>query len=321
MSSTTSASRRSTVLWIAGALSVLGVGLWVDNYWLRIWTSVLMYVAITQGLNVIVGFAGYHSFGNAAFFGVGAYGAAVMTTVGWPLWLALVASTAIGALLAAALGPPLLRLKGHYFAIATVALNAALAELVLNVGGITGGAQGIALPMSDLSPLALYRQVFVLMFVGAAVATALVAWLARSKFGYAVRASKDSQDGARAMGINTTAVRVLAWMMSGAVTAYVGGVWAYWINFIEVGSAFDVSISVKAYIMLLMGGMGSVVGPIVGAGFFEVFSTLVWSHFGAIHNLMLGVLVCAVVLFLPRGFIVLLRGRLGGWFRRAGRSP
>lgn len=321
MSSTTSASRRSTVLWIAGALAVLGVGLWVDNYWLRIWTSVLMYVAITQGLNVIVGFAGYHSFGNAAFFGVGAYGAAVMTTVGWPLWLALVASTAIGALLAAALGPPLLRLKGHYFAIATVALNAALAELVLNVGGITGGAQGIALPMSDLSPLALYRQVFVLMFVGAAVATALVAWLARSKFGYAVRASKDSQDGARAMGINTTAVRVLAWMMSGAVTAYVGGVWAYWINFIEVGSAFDVSISVKAYIMLLMGGMGSVVGPIVGAGFFEVFSTLVWSHFGAIHNLMLGVLVCAVVLFLPRGFIVLLRGRLGGWFRRAGRSP
>lgn len=321
MSSTTSASRRSTVLWIAGALAVLGVGLWVDNYWLRIWTSVLMYVAITQGLNVIVGFAGYHSFGNAAFFGVGAYSAAVMTTVGWPLWLALVASTAIGALLAAALGPPLLRLKGHYFAIATVALNAALAELVLNVGGITGGAQGIALPMSDLSPLALYRQVFVLMFVGAAVATALVAWLARSKFGYAVRASKDSQDGARAMGINTTAVRVLAWMMSGAVTAYVGGVWAYWINFIEVGSAFDVSISVKAYIMLLMGGMGSVVGPIVGAGFFEVFSTLVWSHFGAIHNLMLGVLVCAVVLFLPRGFIVLLRGRLGGWFRRAGRSP
>lgn len=320
MSSTTSASRRSTALWIAGALAVLGVGLWVDNYWLRIWTSVLMYVAITQGLNVIVGFAGYHSFGNAAFFGVGAYGAAVMTTAGWPLWLALVASTAIGALLAAALGPPLLRLKGHYFAIATVALNAALAELVLNVGGITGGAQGIALPMSDLSPLALYRQVFVLMFVGAAVATAIVAWLARSKFGYAVRASKDSQDGARAMGINTTAVRVVAWMMSGAVTAYVGGVWAYWINFIEVGSAFDVSISVKAYIMLLMGGMGSVVGPIVGAGFFEVFSTLVWSHFGAIHNLMLGVLVCAVVLFLPRGFIVLLRGRLGGWFRRAGRS-
>lgn len=320
MSSTTLASRRSTALWIAGALAVLGVGLWVDNYWLRIWTSVLMYVAITQGLNIIVGFAGYHSFGNAAFFGVGAYGAAVMTTAGWPLWLALVASTAIGALLAAALGPPLLRLKGHYFAIATVALNAALAELVLNVGGITGGAQGIALPMSDLSPLALYRQVFVLMFIGAAVATAIVAWLARSKFGYAVRASKDSQDGARAMGINTTAVRVLAWMMSGAVTAYVGGVWAYWINFIEVGSAFDVSISVKAYIMLLMGGMGSVVGPIVGAGFFEVFSTLVWSHFGAIHNLILGVLVCAVVLFLPRGFIVLLRGRVGGWFRRAGKS-
>lgn len=313
-------SRRTTVLWIAAAVAVLGLGLWVDNYWLRIWTSVLMYVAVAQGLNVIVGFAGYHSFGNSAFFGVGAYSTGVLITAGWPLWLALLTSTAVGALLAAILGPPLLRLKGHYFAIATVALNAALAELVLNVGGITGGAQGIALPMSDLTPLALYRQVFLLMFVGAAASTAVVAWLAHSKFGYAVRASKDSEDGARAMGINTTAVRVIAWMLSAGLTAYVGAVWAYWINFIEVGSAFDISISVKAYIMLLMGGMGSVVGPVAGAIFFEVLSTLVWSQFGAFHNLMLGVLVCAVVLILPRGFVVLLRGRLAAWQRRSGRT-
>jgi branched-chain amino acid transport system permease protein len=206
-------------------------------------------------------------------------------------------------LIALLLGPPLLRLKGHYFAIATVALNAALAELVLNVGGLTGGAQGISLPMSDLSPTALYRQVYLLMFGGAVVATAIVFWLSRSKFGYAIRAAKDSEDGAKAMGINTTTVRVMAWMLSGAVTAYVGGVWAYWINFIEVSSAFDVSLSVKAYIMLLMGGMGSVVGPILGAAFFEVLSTLVWSKFGAFHNLMLGVLVCAVVLFVPRGVV------------------
>jgi len=297
----------AALLWAVAAALTIAACFWLDNYWLRIWTSVLMYVAITQGLNVIVGFAGYHSFGNAAFFGTGAYGAAMLITAGWPLWAALLGTTAGGALLALLLGPPLLRLKGHYFAIATVALNAALAELILNVGGWTGGAQGISLPMSDMSPIALYRQVYLLMFGGAAAATLIVFWLSRSRFGYAVRASKDSEDGAKAMGINTTAVRVAAWMLSGAVTAYAGGVWAYWINFIEVGSAFDVSLSVKAYIMLLMGGMGSVVGPILGAAFFEVLATLVWSKFGALHNLMLGVLVCAVVLFVPRGVIIPMR--------------
>ena len=293
--------------WASAALIVLAACFWLDNYWLRVWTSVLMFVAITQGLNVIVGFAGYHSFGNAAFFGTGAYSAAMLVMAGWPLWAALLACSLVGALLALILGPALLRLKGHYFAIATVALNSALAELILNVGGLTGGAQGISMPMSTLSPIDLYRQVYLLMLTGAAVATLIVFWLSRSKFGYAIRASKDSEDGARAMGINTTAVRVAAWGLSGAVTAYVGGVWAYWINFIEVGSAFDVSLSVKAYIMLLMGGMGSVVGPIIGAVFFEVLATLVWSKFGALHNLILGVLVCAVVLFIQRGIIIPLR--------------
>lgn len=297
----------SAALWALAVVATLAGCFWFENYWLRIWTTVLMFVAITQGLNIIVGFAGYHSFGNAAFFGVGAYTNAMLMTAGLPLWLALLGSVVVGALTAAVLGPPLLRLKGHYFAIATVALNAALAELVLNVGGITGGAQGIALPVVDEQPLTLYRSVYLLMFVGAAVSTLAVWWLSRSRFGYAVRAAKDSEDGATAMGINTTSTRVRAWMISAALTAYVGGVWSYWINFIEVGSAFDVSVSVKAYIMMLMGGMGSVAGPVIGAAFFEVLSTLVWSQFGAIHNLMLGVLVCAVVLFLPRGLLAPLR--------------
>lgn len=292
------------LIWLLAAVITFTAGFLMGNYWLRVWTSVLMYIAITQGLNVIVGFAGYHSFGNSAFFGTGAYIAAILLVNGWPLWAALPVTTLGGALLVLLLGPPLLRLKGHYFAIATVVLNAVMAELILNVGGFTGGAQGISLPLSELSPITLYRQVYLLMFVGAVVASLIVFWLSRSKFGYAVRASKDSEDGAKAMGINTTAIRVGAWMLSGAITAYVGGVWAYWINFIEVGSAFDISLSVKAYIMLLMGGVGTVVGPILGAAFFEIVSTLVWSKFSTLHNLILGILICGVILFIPRGIVI-----------------
>ncbi len=289
------------------ALLLLPFG--IENYWLRVWTSVLMYVAVAQGLNIIVGFAGYHSFGNAAFFGIGAYCGAILLAAGWSLAFSLGASIVVGALLAAILGWPLLRLRGHYFAIATVALNIALAELVLNLGTLTGGAQGIAMPITEGTPEQLYRQVYLLMLGGAVVSTALVWWLTRSKFGYALRASKDSESGARAMGINTTRVRVIGWMLSAAATAYVGAVWAYWMNFIEVTGAFDIGISLKGYIMMLMGGMGTVLGPVLGAAFFETFATLIWSRFGAVHNLMLGVLVCVVVLFLPRGFAELLRGR------------
>lgn len=275
---------------------------YLENYWLRIWTSVLMYVIVTQGLNIIVGFAGYHAFGNSAFFGVGAYATAVFLASGFAFPVGLVASLLISAILAAIIGMPLLRLRGHYFAIATVALNIALAELVINLDSITGGAQGIAMPLIRKSPEELYREIYLMMLGGAVLATLIIYWLSVSKFGYALRASKDSDSGAKAMGINTARIRVLAWMISAAVTGYAGAVWAYWMNFIEVTSAFDINISIKGYVMLLVGGMGSIVGPVIGAGLFETSATLVWSKFGAVHNMFLGILVCIAVLFVPRGF-------------------
>jgi branched-chain amino acid transport system permease protein len=283
----------------------------VDNYWLRIWTSVLMFIAITQGLNVIVGFAGYHAFGNVVFFGVGAYATGVLMTLGVPFLATLPIAMAASALLALVVGYPLLRLRGHYFAIATVALNLGFGELLINIGGVTGGAQGLALPMTSLPPDTLYRGIYFLMLASAVGATAVVAWLARSRFGYALRAMKDSDAGAQAMGVNTTRTRVLAWMLSAAITGLVGGIWAYWLTFIEVGSAFDISVSIKGYIMMLIGGMGTVFGPVLGAVFLEIVATLVWSKFGAVHNLVLGLMICAVVLLLPRGLLALVRNHRG----------
>jgi branched-chain amino acid transport system permease protein len=163
--------------------------------------------------------------------------------------------------------------------------------------------------MSSLPPDTLYRGIYFLMLASAIGATALVAWLSRSRFGYALRALKDSDAGAQAMGINTTRTRVAAWMLSAAVTGLVGGIWAYWLTFIEVGSAFDIGVSIKGYIMMLIGGMGTVFGPVLGAIFFEIVATLIWSKFGAVHNLVLGLMVCAVVILLPKGLLALVRAR------------
>jgi branched-chain amino acid transport system permease protein len=300
-------------------LAALIAPLFVSNYWVRVLTQVFMFATVAQGLNVIVGFAGYHAFGNSAFFGVGAYASGVAMSLGVPVPLAIGLGLAAAAAIAGLLGWPLLRLKGHYFAIATVALNMALVELVINVGGVTGGAQGLPLPISEIAPDRLYRIIYFVMLSAALAATLTVWWLSFSRLGYALRALRDSESGAEVMGVDTVKAKILAWVISAAMTGGVGAIWAWWITFIEVGSAFDISISVRGYIMMLLGGMATIVGPVIGAILFEIAANLVWAKFSGTHNMLLGAFVVLVVLLLPNGLVDFLSGRLLRE-RRAGRE-
>jgi branched-chain amino acid transport system permease protein len=266
------------LLWtgVAIGLVVLCVApLGISAYWLRVLTTVLMYVIITQGLNVIVGITGYHAFGNGVFFGIGAYACGACMAAGLPFVVGIAGAIAVSAVCALILGRPILRLRGHYFAIATVALNLAAVQIIIQIGGITGGAQGLALPLSTWEPKPLYVAIYYLMLAGAVVCTAIVALLLKLPLGFALRAIRDSERAAAVMGIDTTKAKVFAWAISAAMTGFAGGVWAYWITFIEPSSAFDPGVGVKAYIMLIIGGMGSVLGPVIGASTMEIVSTLV----------------------------------------------
>src|SRR6266849_5477711 len=104
-------------------------------------------------------------------------------------------------------------------------------------------------------------MIYFLMMAAAIIATFVVRWLHGSRLGYAMRALRDSEQGAEVMGIDTTRTKTIAWAISAAMTGTVGGIWAYWITYIEPGSAFDIGISVKGYIMMILGGMGTVLGP------------------------------------------------------------
>ena len=301
-----SPARRSLLFALIALALLAALPFVIGNYWLRVLTSVFMVGVVAQGLNVIVGFAGYHAFGNSAFFGVGAYIVAVALNAGIPLPLAIVAAGAGSALVAGVFGWPLLRLRGHYFAIASVALNMAFIEVILNLGGITGGAQGLPLPISPMAPDLLYRIIYFIMLGALVAATAVVWMLSQSRLGYALRALKDSESGAEVMGVDTVRAKIAAWAISAAMTGTVGGIWAYWITFIEVSSAFDIGISMRAYIMMLLGGIGTVFGPIAGAFLFQIVATLIWAEFTHIHNLLLGVFLVAVVLLVPHGVLPLL---------------
>jgi branched-chain amino acid transport system permease protein len=288
---------------VLGLIVLCLAPLGISSYWLRILTTVLMYVIITQGLNVIVGITGYHAFGNGVFFGIGAYACGAAMAAEAPFAIALVAAVAVPILCALALGWPILRLKGHYFAIATVALNLAAIQIIIQIGGITGGAQGLALPLSSWEPKPLYIAIYYLMLGGAVVATAIVALFLKMPLGFALRAIRDSERAAAVMGIDTTRAKVYAWAISAGLTGFAGGVWAYWITFIEPSSAFDPGVGVKAYIMLIIGGMGGILGPVIGAFALEIVSTLVWGGFLKAHQLILGVLIVVICMVAPNGII------------------
>jgi branched-chain amino acid transport system permease protein len=300
------ASAVRPLVWVAVAVGLIvlcAAPIGISSYWLRVLTTVLMYVIVTQGLNVIVGITGYHAFGNGVFFGIGAYACGTAMVAGIPFAVGIALAIVVSAVCALILGWPILRLKGHYFAIATVALNLAAVQIIIQIGGITGGAQGLALPLSDWEPKPLYIALYYLMLAGAAASTAIVAILLKRPLGFALRAIRDSERAAAVMGINTTKAKVYAWAISAGLTGFAGGVWAYWITFIEPSSAFDPAVGVKAYIMLIIGGMGSILGPVIGAFVLEIVSTLVWSGFLKAHQLILGLLIIIVCIVAPNGII------------------
>jgi branched-chain amino acid transport system permease protein len=208
--------QRSWLLWGAAILGLIALAL-APTYLLyesdqRTLGSVFMFVVLAQGWNLIGGFAGYPSFGNVVFFGLGGYTTAVlMDKAGADFWLTLPAAGAVGVGFAVLMGIPILRLRGHYFAIATLGVAEGIREVVINVPGLTGGNKGITVPAVGAEATTSYpgNTGFYFYFLALATATMVVVWaVARSRFGYALRAISQDEEAAAAAGINTTKTKI-----------------------------------------------------------------------------------------------------------------
>jgi branched-chain amino acid transport system permease protein len=256
----------------------------------------LLLAVLAQGWNIIGGFCGYPSFGNSTFFGLGCYGVAIALTQ-WDLPFA--AGLAFGAALAVAfavlLGIPVLRLKGHYFAIATLALALAMTAIVSNIE-IDGRNIGLVLPPLNNDPL-FYELSLALLIA----ATLTVFWLTRSRFGFGLIAIRENEEGAAVMGVNTTLFKILAFALSGVFSALAGGIYAYWITFIDPASAFDIGLNVKMIIMAVFGGPGTILGPVLGAFLLTAISEVLASKVTTLAGLFFGLVVVAAVVLMPRG--------------------
>jgi branched-chain amino acid transport system permease protein len=271
--------------------------------------STLLLAVLAQGWNIIGGYAGYPSFGNSVFYGLGAYGVGIaMAQWQLPFALGMGMGVIFAAVFALFLGVPVLRLKGHYFAIATLALALAMAAIVSNIP-IAGQNSGLVLPPLNDDPF------FYELSLGLLVITTLtVWWLTRSRFGFGLIAIRENEEGAVVMGVDTTRYKVIAFVLAGVFSALAGGIHAYWITFLDPESAFDITLNVKMIIMAVFGGPGNILGPIIGSFILSAVSEVLSSEVTSIAGLFFGIVIVVAVVLMPRGLAdVSRRFRRLGW--------
>jgi branched-chain amino acid transport system permease protein len=277
----------------------------------RTLSSVFMFVVLAQGWNLIGGFAGYPSFGNAVFFGLGGYATAVlMSKAGANFWLTVPVAAAVGAGFAVLMGIPILRLKGHYFAVATLGVAEGMREGVINLPGLTGGNQGITIPAVGVKATASYpgNTGFYFYFLALAVIATIAVWaVSRSRFGYSLRAISQDEDAAGAVGINTTRAKIAAFAITGVLTALAGALYAYQQVTIYPPRLFAVDITVLAVVMAVLGGSGTVWGPVIGAVSLQYLSEWLRDNFTDYHTFVFGGIIVIAVLILPMGVVTFAR--------------
>jgi branched-chain amino acid transport system permease protein len=308
---------------VAAALLVAGVviafGFSANNYLLQAGTTLAMSAVLCLAWNIVGGFMGYPSFGTAAFFGVGAYAGGILQDAGVPLALAWIGAAAAGAMFAAFLGSVLLGLRGHYFAIGTIAVVEVMREVANNWEGLTGGAIGINIPILAGSPREVGIFFYLAMWALVAATFALTAAIAHSKFGFSLRCIRQNESAAHMVGIAVFRAKCAAFIISGLLISLAGAVYASMVAFIEPKDVFNILLSIEVPAMVMLGGAGTILGPLIGATIYILLRELVWVNFINFHSAILGIIIIAVIYLMPEGLVR--RFHAQAWSKLTKRSP
>jgi branched-chain amino acid transport system permease protein len=319
-----------TALLVAVALAlavIVPFGLDPRGYAIRILCLALLFAAMAQAWNIVAGLANQMSLGHAAFFGIGAYTSTLLLIqFGLSPWLGMIAGGVFGGIAALVISVPTMRLKGHYFALATLAFGEVMRVIANSWGSLTGGPVGISVPFSQPS-LALFqfketRPYYWLMLGALVVVTIIFVAIQRSRLGYRLRAIRENVDAAEVIGVDTTRTKIIAAVISGSLTAMLGTFYAQFQFFFDPDTVFGVaSISVRIALIAIVGGIGTAIGPILGAFFIIPMEELANQAFSdkaaGLSQLVFGTLLVIVILVEPRGFVAMGR-RLVRRFKGSG---
>jgi len=288
--------------------------------------QVCVFAGLAAAWNIVGGFAGQLSLGHAVFYGIGSYTAGLMVAkFGISPWIGMFVGAALSMVAATIIAYPTLRLRGPFFSLATIAFLEVARLLVIYMESWTGGSAGLNVPLQVGLPWMIFREkwAYLLVAFGFLVVTLWVSWVVRhSRFGFYLIAVREREDAARAVGVNAVRVKIAAAVISAALTSFIGSFHAMYLTFVEPSAAFSLEMSIQIAMFALIGGLGTVAGPVVGTVMVLPVAELArgWlSAFGnGTHGFVYGVLLVIVVLFIPRGLV----GHLGeGVLRLIDRLP
>ena len=310
-----------TLIPLAMAVVVLAlIPLWVESpYALHIFILLFIGIALGESWNVVGGFAGQYSVGHSAWYGIGAYGAFILLQkINLAPWFGVWVAVGLSVLAALAVGFITFRLRGPYFVLASIAVAEIIRLLALNTKDLTNGAEGILSP--DLPPLKLGGAVITdwnskipYFYMGLAMALFCIAVnfaVKRSKLGYYLQAIREDQDAAHSLGIPPTLSKNAALAISAACTALVGSFAAFYVGFIEPQQVFGIDVSIQMVLTAIIGGIGTVAGPVLGAVVLVLISEGLRTTIAQAHLLVYGILVIVVILVMPDGFLGFISQRL-----------
>jgi branched-chain amino acid transport system permease protein len=303
-------------------LALVGLGIllvavlpWLaGNYAVRIATTICLFVTMALSWNFIGGYAGYPSFATAAFFGFGAYAGAILQTRGVPMLVAWLAATIVTAAFSALLGFAILRLRGHYFAVGSFAVLELAKLAASNWSGLTGGGTGLNVPILAGGP-EFAGRIFLYAMLGLATITfAAAVYVDRSRLGFGLSCIRQNESAANMLGVDVDRLKIVAFVLSAVFVGTGGAIYASWVSYIDPTDMFSILMTIKVPVMVLLGGAGTLLGPIVGVVAFQLLEEKIWSSFLEIHSGVLGLVIVLLVFLLPGGLLRLPEqlGRLRG---------
>jgi len=297
-----------------------------SGFWQHIFVTIFVFAAMACAWNILGGFAGQLSLGQTIFYGIGGYAAALLNQhFGIIPWLGGLAGAAVSVLVAIAIAWPCLRLRGPFFTLSTIAFLEVIRLLAIHFKEFTGGSAGLPVPMFVGTEMRigwawmLFREKenYLVIAFGLMVLCLLASWLVRrSRLGFYLVAVREREDAARAVGVNTTTVKLAAFALSAGLTSLVGTFHGIYLNFIDPETMFSLPTAIQVAMFALIGGLGTVTGPIWGTLLVVPIAEAARGWLGAaangLHGLVYGVVLVAVVLTMPHGLV----GSIGPWLRQ-----
>ena len=281
-----------------------------DNYLVRTATFICLFTGLALSWNFIGGYVGYPSFATAAFYGLGAYTGALCQRHGVPMPVAWLAATVFVGVFSVLLGYAVLRLRGHYFAIGSFATVELLRLIISSWSDFTGGGDGLNVPIFAGGPEVVGQIFLYIMLAIALVVFAVTVAVDRSRLGFGFRCIHQNEDAADMVGVDTTRYKIIAFGLSAMFCGTIGAVYASWTNYIDPNDSFDILLTLKVPVMAMLGGAGTIFGPILGAASFVIMEEFIWAQFLEYNRAILGLVIVVMIFFLPGGLLKLPLRRL-----------